>query len=150
LKQAFTPQGNDVISCVLSNVPAPASMTVAQRVVVTAPATFNPPVTFSYTGNNGWTLQQISSTTVNTATRGASRNLTALNVDTTLNVAVPASETGWGLASIRCTDTNAVVSGNPAPPAVLASSTTRSVTVPAVYVVANAALQCAVIGSRLQ
>ncbi len=150
LKQAFTPQGNDVITCVLSNVPAPASMTVAQRVIVTAPATFNPPVTFSYTGNNGWTLQQISSTTVNAATRGASRNLTALNVDTTLNVAVPASETGWGLASIRCTDTNAAVSGNPPPPAVLASSTTRSVTVPAVYVVANAALQCAVIGSRLQ
>ena len=150
LKQAFTPQGNDVITCTISNAPAPASLVVTQKALVTAPATFNPPVKFSYTGNNGWTPQQISSPVVNAVTRGFAQNLAALNAATSLAVAVPSAETGWNIVSIRCTDTNAALSGNPPPPTVLASSTTNTVTVPANYVVANAALQCAVIGSRLQ
>lgn len=150
LKQAFTPQGNDVITCTISNVPAPASLVVTQKAIVTAPATFNPPVTFSYTGNNGWTPQPLSNPVVNAVNRGVAQNLAALNAATSLAVAVPGSEAGWHIVSIRCTDANAAVSGNPPPPTVLASSTTNTVTVPANYVVANAALQCAVIGSRLQ
>ena len=140
--------GSDVV-CTFTNVPAP-TMAVTQKAIVTAPATFNPPVTFGYTGNNGWAFQQNSSTVVNTVTKGLTQALTALNVATTLTVAVPTSETGWKIASMRCTDTNAAVSGNPLPPAFLASSTSNTVTVPAIYVVANAALQCAVIASRLQ
>jgi hypothetical protein len=146
---AFTPTYGDVLDCTLTNTPAPATLTVTQRSVVTAPATFNPSVTFRYTGNNGWTPQQISNTVVNVVTKGVTQNLTALKVPTTLTVALPAAEAGWSIASIRCTDTNAAVSGNPLPPTVLASSTTTSVTIPANYVVAKAALQCAVIGSRL-
>jgi hypothetical protein len=87
--------------------------------------------------------------TVNAVSKGVTQTLTALNVPTTLTVALPPSEAGWSLVSIRCTDTNAAASGNPPPPTALASSTTTSVTIPSNYVVAKAALQCAVIGSRL-
>jgi putative flippase GtrA len=140
--------GSDLV-CTFTNVPTPATLTVTQRVVVTAPATFNPPVTLSYTGNNGWAFQQVSNMAVNAVTKGVTQTLMALNVPTTLTVALPTSETGWSLVSIRCTDTNAAASGNPLPPTLLASSTTNPVTIPANYVVAKAALQCAVIGSRL-
>jgi hypothetical protein len=140
--------GSDLV-CTFTNVPTPATLTVTQRVVVTAPATFNPPVTLSYTGNNGWAFQQVSNMTVNAVSKGVTQTLTALNVPTTLTVALPPSEAGWSLVSIRCTDTNAAASGNPPPPTALASSTTTSVTIPSNYVVARAALQCAVIGSRL-
>ncbi len=147
---AFTPTYGDVLDCTLTNKPTLATLTVTQKTIVTAPATFNPPVKFSYTGTNGWTLQQNSSTVLNTVTTGARQTLTALNVDTALSVAVPTTETGWRIVSIRCTDTNATLSTNPLPPTVLVSSTTNSITIPAAYVVAGAALQCAVIGSRLQ
>jgi hypothetical protein len=136
--------------CAFTNAPALATLTVTQKAIVTAPATFNPPVKFSYTGNNGWVLQQNSSTMLNFVTKGDPQSLTALNVATTLSVAVPTTEAGWKIASIRCTDTNAAVSGNPSPPTLLVSTSTSSVTIPANYVVANAALQCAVIGSRMQ
>ncbi len=147
---AFTPTYGDVLDCTLTNKPTLATLTVTQKTLVTAPATFNPPVKFSYTGTNGWTLQQNSSTVLNVVTTGARQTLTVLNVDTALSVAVPTTETGWRIVSIRCTDTNATVSTNPLPPTVLVSSTTNSITIPAAYVVAGAALQCAVIGSRLQ
>ena len=147
---AFTPTYGDVLDCTLTNKPTLATLAVTQKSIVTAPATFNPPVKFSYTGTNGWSLQQNSSTVLNVVTTGARQTLTALNVATTLSVAVPTTEAGWKIASIRCTDTNASVSTNPLPPIVLASSTTNSITIPASYVVAGAALQCAVIGSRMQ
>jgi len=124
------------------------TLTVTERAIVTAPATFNPPETFVYTGNNGWTPQSNSSIKVNTVTTGATQNLAALNVATTLTVAVPTVERGWRIASIQCTDTNAAVSKNPSPPALVASSTSNMVTIPANYVVNNAKLQCAVFASR--
>jgi len=145
---AFTPTYGDVLDCTWTNKPAFASLTITQRAIVTAPATFNPPETFVYTGNNGWTSQSNSSSKVNTATTGATQNLAALNVATTLTVAVPTVERGWRIASIQCTDTNAAVSKNPSPPTVLASSTSNMVTIPANYVVNNAKLQCAVFASR--
>jgi len=145
---AFTPTYGDVLDCTWTNKPAFASLTITQRAIVTAPATFNPPETFVYTGNNGWTSQSNSSSKVNTATPGATQNLAALNVATTLTVAVPTVERGWRIASIQCTDQNAAVSKNPAPPTVLASSTSNMVTIPANYVVNNAKLQCAVFASR--
>ncbi len=147
---AFTPTYGDVLDCTLTNKPTLATLTVTQKTLVTAPATFNPPVKLSYTGTNGWTLQQNSSTVLNVVTTGARQTLTVLNVDTALSVALPTTETGWRIVSIRCTDTNATVSANPLPPTVVVSSTTNSITIPAAYVVAGAALQCAVIGSRLQ
>lgn len=150
LQQAFTPDGNDVITCTVSNAPAPASLQVTQKAIVTAPSTFNPPVTFSYTGNNGWMQQPVSNLVVNAVVKGVTQNLTAVNVATTQTVAVTATESGWSVVSMRCTDTNAAVSGNPAPPAVLVSSTNNTITIPAIYVVPNAALQCAVVGSRRQ
>ena len=145
---AFTPTYGDVLDCTWTNKPAFASLTITQRAIVTAPATFNPPETFVYTGNNGWTSQPNSSSKVNTATTGATQNLAALNVATTLTVAVPTVERGWRIASIQCTDTNAAVSKNPSPPALVASSTSNVVTIPANYVVNNAKLQCAVFASR--
>ncbi len=145
---AFTPTYGDALDCTLTNTPKPATLTVTQKALVIAPATFNPPETFSYTGNNGWTLQKNSSTVLNTVTTGATQTLTALKVATTLTVAVPTAETGWKIASIRCTDTNAAVSGNPLPPTILVSSTNNTVVIPANVVSAAAALQCAVIGSR--
>jgi len=145
---AFTPTYGDVLDCTWTNKPAFASLTITQRAIVTAPATFNPPETFVYTGNNGWTSQSNSSIKVNTATTGATQNLAALNVATTLTVAVPTVERGWRIASIQCTDQNAAVSKNPAPPALVASSTSNMVTIPANYVVNNAKLQCAVFASR--
>jgi len=145
---AFTPTYGDVLDCTWTNKPAFASLTITQRAIVTAPATFNPPETFVYTGNNGWTSQSNSSSKVNTATTGATQNLASLNVATTLTVAVPTVERGWRIASIQCTDTNAAVSKNPSPPTVLASSTSNMVTIPANYVVNNAKLQCAVFASR--
>ncbi len=135
------------LACTFTNVPAP-TLTVTQLAIVIAPATFNPPKTFGYTGNNGWIFQQNSSTALNTATKGVTQTLSAVNVATTLTLAVPTVETGWRIASIKCTDTKSGASGNPA--TTLASSTTNTVTVPANYVVANAALQCAVIATRQQ
>jgi len=145
---AFTPTYGDVLDCTWTNKPAFASLTITQRAIVTAPATFNPPETFVYTGNNGWTSQSNSSSKVNTATTGATQNLASLNVATTLTVAVPTVERGWRIASIQCTDQNAAVSKNPSPPALVASSTSNVVTIPANYVVNNAKLQCAVFASR--
>ena len=145
---AFTPTYGDVLDCTLTNTPKPATLTVTQKVIVTAPATFNPPLTLSYTGTNGWTLQKNNSTVLNTVTTGATQTLAALKLATTLTVAVSTSEIGWKIASIRCTDTNAAVSGNPLPPTVLVSSTNNTIVIPANLVSAGAALQCAVIGSR--
>jgi len=145
---AFTPTYGDVLDCTWTNKPAFASLTITQRAIVTAPATFNPPETFVYTGNNGWTSQSNSSIKVNTVTTGATQNLASLNVATTLTVAVPTVERGWRIASIQCTDQNAAVSKNPSPPALVASSTSNMVTIPANYVVNNAKLQCAVFASR--
>jgi len=138
--------GSDLV-CTFTNAPAP-TLTVSQKAIVTAPATFNPPETFGYTGNNGWIPQQNSSTILNTVTKGLTQTLSAVNLATTLTVSVPTVETGWKIASIRCTDTNAAVSGNPA--TALTSSMTNTVTIAANYVVANAALQCAVIATRQQ
>ena len=145
---AFTPTYGDVLDCTLTNTPKPATLTVTQKVIVTAPATFNPPLTLSYTGTNGWTLQKNNSTVLNTVTTGATQTLAALKLATTLTVAVSTSEIGWKIASIRCTDTNAAVSGNPLPPTILVSSTNNTIVIPANLVSAGAALQCAVIGSR--
>ena len=145
---AFTPTYGDVLDCTLTNTPKPATLTVTQKVIVTAPATFNPPLTLSYTGTNGWTLQKNNSTVLNTVTTGATQTLAALKLATTLTVAVSTSEIGWKIASIRCTDTNAAVSGNPLPPTILVSSTNNTIVIPANVVSAGAALQCAVIGSR--
>jgi len=145
---AFTPTYGDVLDCTWTNTPAVAKLFITQRAIVTAPATFNPPETFVYTGNNGWTPQSNSSIKVNTVTTGATQNLAALNVATTLTVAVPTVERGWRIASIQCTDQNAAVSKNPSPPALVASSTSNMVTIPANYVVNNAKLQCAVFASR--
>ena len=138
--------GSDLV-CTFTNAPAP-TLTVTQKAVVIAPATFNPPETFGYTGNNGWIPQQNSSAILNTVTKGATQILSSVNLATTLAVAVPTVETGWKIASIKCMDTNAAFSGNPA--SILASSTTNTVTISANYVVANASLQCAVIATRQQ
>jgi putative flippase GtrA len=135
------------LACTFTNAPAP-TLTVTQKTIVISPATFNPPETFGYAGNNGWTFQQNSSTALNTVTKGVTQTLSAVNVATTLMLVVPTLETGWRIASIKCTDTKSAASGNPA--TTLASSTTSTVTIPANYVVANAAIQCAVIATRQQ
>jgi len=146
------------LQCTFTNSLAAAAptLTVTERAIVTAPATFNPPENFSYAGNNGWTTQQHGATKVNTLVTVSSQTLAAANVATTLTVTVPTVERGWRIASIQCTDTAAAASGNPAPPTVLASFTSNvvtsspnySITIPANYVVPKAALQCAVFASR--
>jgi len=157
LNTLFTLADNDAITCTLTNTAAAApTLTVTERAIVTAPATFNPPENFSYAGNNGWTTQQHGATKVNTLVTVSSQTLAAANLATTLTVTVPTVERGWRIASIQCTDTAAAASGNPAPPTVLASFTSNvvtsspnySITIPANYVVPKAALQCAVFASR--
>lgn len=55
---------------------------------------------FTFTGNNGWTSQTITTTTSGTGVTGATQTLAAASTSTTITEAIPA---GYALASATCT-----------------------------------------------
>jgi uncharacterized repeat protein (TIGR01451 family) len=68
---------------------------------------------FTFSGNNGWTSQAITTVTAGTGVTGAVQTLAAAGTITTLTEAMPA---GYGLAGATCTGLGAggTVSSNPA------------------------------------
>jgi hypothetical protein len=139
LIDSLVPQAGDVIVCTLSNTPvqAVAMLTITQRINPPLPASLIPPFRFTYTGNNGWTNQTLQSTP-GQLLRGATQNLSATNVETTVGTTLP--EPRWFVKSFSCTDSNASD-----PSAIVASSTQTSVTLPAASVRSGANLVCAMV-----
>ncbi|MGQ3085490.1 MAG: prealbumin-like fold domain-containing protein, partial [Hydrogenophaga sp.] len=56
--------------------------------------------TFTFTGNNGWASQSITTTTAGVGVAGATQSLGAATTATTINESLPA---GWQLGSVSCT-----------------------------------------------
>ena len=138
LNVPFTIGANDTINCTVTNTTKPATLTVRQVVASPIPVNMVPPFSFKYAGTNGWTLQTLTSASLNNFVSGNAQTLSAFNTATTLSVTYP--EARWSVFSFSCVDTNAPASGNPT--GTLVSATASSVTVPAANVRPGAALRC--------
>jgi hypothetical protein len=137
--------GADIL-CTFTNSQALPTLGFTQSVRVFAPAVFNPPVHFSYAGNNGWVTQPLDSTALfPTKLTGARQTLAATNTATNISITLP-TEGGWSVARVSCSDTNAAVSGNN--PGILLTTTSRNFTLPANLLKPNAVLLCDVTGLR--
>jgi hypothetical protein len=118
------------------------TLQVTQRLVIAAPYVFSP-VTFTYTGNNGWTTQDLYVPKDYLVTPGKRQTLAAINTATTVTINLPQQH--WQVATNRCTDENWRETGNPS--TFFVSSTTGSITIPAGNVRAGAQITCAMLQS---
>jgi hypothetical protein len=142
LNTAFTPAPGDVLDCTVTNTPKPVTLQVTQRLVIAAPYVFSP-VTFTYTGNNGWATQDLYVPKDYLVTPGKRQTLAAINTATTVSINLPQQH--WQVATNRCTDENWRETGNPS--TYFVSSTTGSITIPANRVRAGAQITCAMLQS---
>lgn len=96
---------------------------------------------FTFTGNNGWTTQTITTTSGNPTVSGPAVFPTAAS-SITLNETGPA---GFLMTGFTCTDANSATTGNTSSFGSFSGSTA---TIPASGVLAGAAIQCTVTNTR--
>lgn len=89
----LTPASGDDITCTLVNTRRPVTLTLTKISEGGTRA-------FTFTGNNGWTSQTITTTALGVGVTGATQTLTAPLVATTINEALP---TGFQLSNVTCT-----------------------------------------------
>jgi hypothetical protein len=140
LDTAFSLQTTDVITCTLTNAPAPATLRVTQTVISPVPPNLLPPFSQQYTSTNGWGPQNITNTRLNAPVSTATLPLAANTTQTTLSTTLP--DTRWFVSRFSCSDAAASVSGNPG--GVLVSVSSPSVTIPAVFLLPGADLRCSI------
>jgi len=84
-----------------ANNSASASFTVACRSLTLTKISNGGTGTFTFSGNNGWANQSITTTAIGTGTAGAAQLLTAAATATTITEVLPA---GWNLTGVSCTE----------------------------------------------
>ncbi len=132
LGQSMAPLAGDVIDCVVTNTAIPT--------LVLNQISHLGIGSFSYTGNNGWGTQTVSTTSADGAgTPTAAQALNQANIDTTLSASLAA---GWSLRSVACVDNNASVNGNSGTFGVVSGGT---LSLPAAKILSNSQLTCTVI-----
>ncbi|WP_162250375.1 DUF11 domain-containing protein [Pseudoxanthomonas sp. Root630] len=89
----ITPASGDDITCTLVNTRRPATLTVTKISLGGISA-------FTFTGNNGWTSQTLTTTATGVGVTGATQNLTNVLTSTTITEAPPA---GFLMSGVVCT-----------------------------------------------
>jgi hypothetical protein len=120
---------------------APTTLQMRQLVQSPVPINLRPPYTFSYLGNNGWSIPPLKNTALNVFNSSDAIVLATNNTDTTVSIRLP--EPRYFISSFSCVDTNAAQTHNPT--GNLVSGRTTSVTIPAANVRAGSALRCTVL-----
>jgi uncharacterized repeat protein (TIGR01451 family) len=90
---SLTPASGDDITCTVVNTRRPVTLTLTKISQGGTRA-------FTFTGNNGWTSQTITTTTPGVGVTGATQTLTNPLVATTINEALPS---GFQLSNVTCT-----------------------------------------------
>jgi large repetitive protein len=123
-----------------TNDSASASATVAAKPTLQITKISNGGVgAFTFTGDNGWTSQAITTTTAGTGVSGAVQQLAAGGTVTTLTEAMPA---GYGLAAATCT-------GMGAGGTVTSNAATGTITLDAAATAAGSVIACTVTNNKL-
>jgi uncharacterized repeat protein (TIGR01451 family) len=123
-----------------ANDSASASATVAAKPTLRITKISNGGVgAFTFTGDNGWTSQAITTVTAGTGVTGTVQTLAAASTVTTLTEAMPA---GYALAGAACTGlgTGGTVTPNP---------TTGTITLDAAATAAGSVIACTVTNNKL-
>ena len=89
----ITPVSGDDITCTVTNTRRPTTLTLTKVSVGGARA-------FTFTGNNGWTSQTLTTTAPSVGVTGATQTLTSPGTATTITETMP---TGFVLSSVTCT-----------------------------------------------
>lgn len=89
----LVPAAGDDITCTFTNTRQPATLTLTKISQGGARA-------FTFTGNNGWTSQTLTTTTSGVGVTGATQTLTNANTATTINETMPS---GFVLSNVTCT-----------------------------------------------
>ena len=134
--------GSDLL-CTFTNAPTQPTLKVTQRLLVVVPYVFKGPVTFNYSGTNGWTTKPITANQAGASYSTAAQPLGAINTSTTVQIAQPSAN--WAVVSFQCADSNRLVSGNPS--GSIASSSTTAVTIAATYIRPSAVITCTILMS---
>ncbi|HEY4995090.1 MAG TPA: Ig-like domain-containing protein [Aestuariivirga sp.] len=92
--------------------------------------------TFTFTGNNGWTSQNITTVTAGTAASGATQFLTTTGIVTTINETITPA---YLINSATCTDTNSANTGKSGS---FGTLTGGALAIPSGNVVMGAAIAC--------
>ncbi len=143
---AYNPQSSNCtgqFSCPGSstNPVSPALPTLFIQQSISASTSTPGPYTFSYTGSNGVTPKQITSTALYPSTTNSPIDtLSAINTATSVTLA---RQAGWFYTWFRCADLNAASTGNPSG-ILTAGQVNDTVTIPAQYVNSGSAFICEV------
>jgi hypothetical protein len=130
------------LQCTFTNAPPAISLTMAQVILPSPPHSIVNPLDVTYTGNNGWSSQKLSSPALGVLVSGTTQNFAALNTETAVSAALSDSIT-FSVRNITCRDKNAATTGNTGTFAVFTPPNT--VTIPAANVKLNAAFVCTTI-----
>ncbi len=130
----LTPVAGAQISCTITNTPKLPSITLDQ--IVSGGIAL--PASYSYSGTNGWSTQNVGSTVAGVAgTATPVQSLTAFATDTTITPALPA---GLKINNAYCTDSNYLNDGNSG--GTFGSFTDGSFSIAAANLPAGAVLVC--------